>query len=182
MKRMMIVGALAVLAGLAGQQRASADCRFSMGGSFNICIEKTRPSRCFTFSRVSHPLPCCGPNCCATPAMFDGLHAYGPSGYPAPPVAYAPPAGYPAPALAVPGVPAAPVPYVAPQPTPSTPPKTAGLTGQAGGMQQVGYSYYQQAGYGATGTAPTGYGANYGYGAGYGASGYFQAPSYWYGD
>jgi hypothetical protein len=189
MKRLLL-GGLTVLSLTIAAEAARADCRFNLSCGFNLSVEHTSKSRCFTYTSHANPLPnTCISNCttassgyggCCGPAMWDGYHpepayphgpAYGAPGHAA---AYAPGAAAPAPA------PATSPTFTPPQPTPANAaPKTS--IG-ANGMQQAGYYNYPQNGNG-------GYNSNYGYNYsgfyGYtygGGAGYFQAPSYWYGN
>lgn len=159
MKRFLLGGFLAL--GLAATAApAKADFCLQWNCCHNLCIMRTRPQRCFSFSS------CCAPVCASSygygysgPAPWNALAAYG---YRPAPVAAAPAAA----------APAAPN-FKAPAPTPA--PKAAN------GVQQAGYSYYGQ-----TVNGGYGYDAGYNYGAGYGYYGYgfnynyAQAPNYWY--
>jgi hypothetical protein len=153
----LILPAAAALATLAATgQQAFAWTKVQIGGGFNICVESTGRSRCFSYTSCPNPPPCgycCGPGY-GGPAPFDALGAY--AGY----------AGAPYPGAAG-GAPAGTYTPPAPTPAPAPAPKSSG------GAQQA--AYYAQ----------TGYGYTYGYGPGYtygqaGAAGSFQAPSYWY--
>ncbi len=165
MKRLMFAGLLAL--GLACSARtARADCSFEYSCSRHLSYVHTSKQCSFSYNSHCNPLPC-APSCggYGGPALWDGYHPYAAPNYGINPYGTAP---YAAPVAAAPT--AAPPAFTAPQPTPAQK-GTASPTG----LQQAGYFYYPP-----TGNASYGYG--YGAGYNYYGAGYYQAPSYWYGD
>ena len=159
MKRLMFAGLLAL--GLAFTARpAQADCSFEYSCSRHLSYVHTSKNRCFSYNSHSNPLPCAS-GCCgySGPAMWDGYNPYAAAYAPAYGVAAATPVAAPTPA-AKPS-------FTAPQPTPAPKYSTSPT-----GLQQAGYFYYPP-----TASTNAAYGAGYGY-----AAGYYQAPSYWYGE
>jgi hypothetical protein len=157
MKKLILTSVAALAAVVATERPAAAWTKVDFGIGFNLCVESTGRTRCFTYTSCSNPPPCgycCGGGC--GPAPFDALAAYG----------AVPPAGYPAPAAVAPAPAGG---YVAPAPTPA-PANQSGTRG----AQQAGY--FTLTGYGNA----NGYGYGYGYAGTYGGN--FQAPSYWYGN
>ncbi len=116
MKRMLMAAALALAAAGLTEQKASAWCRFNLGGGVNLSYESSGGSFSFLgFQRTSAPYQ--GAEA-AYPAPACSAPGYPAAGYPAAPAAPAP---------AAPAVPA---------PTPAT-----GSTQQAGYYPQGGYAY-----------------------------------------
>ncbi len=161
MKKFLLACALALAVLALAEHRASAWCNFNLSGGFNMSFQHGCGSNwCFGFGGSGQAQnPFCCPDGGAYPA-YDG-HLAG--AYPAYDGHYAVPAdAAPAPGQSFP-----------PAPKPADDGKKSSYLGTWGnGYQTVGYSYGYQAGQ---------YAYPYGGYYQYTGSGYFQAPSYWYG-